>query len=128
MRLSSLKIKEICERNNISLTDALRRSHISRTAYYSLTRKESVTPKSLNALAEFLKVSVSDLLFDEAEEKRKHLELLAEVDEINSVESIHERDNVRHTLLSLRRPPMARLQAALIRNANKGKNVRKRAA
>lgn len=113
MRLSQKKLKEVCDSRGLGLTEALAKAGVSRTAYYSLTRKDSVVPSSLVALAGYLKVPVFDLLFDEALELRQHQLLLTEVDNIVSRNKISERDNVRHTLISLQRLPIERLATAL---------------
>ena len=113
MRLSQKKLKEVCDSRGLGLTAALSRAKISRTAYYSLTRKDTVVPNSLLSLAKYLKVPVSDLLFDEALELKLHQNLLTNVDKIVAGNKISERDNVRHTLISLQRLPIERLKTAL---------------
>lgn len=64
VRLLGDRIKSLCEARRIRLTDLLREAGVSRTAYYSLLRKETVLPKSLVAIARRLKVRPSTFLGD----------------------------------------------------------------
>lgn len=113
MRFSQYKIKKICKQRGFALTELLEQAEISRTAYYSLIRKDSVIPKSILSLAKYLGVPVSDLLHDEDLELVKYNNLLKKVKEILNENKINESDNVRHTLLSLEKKPIERLNSAL---------------
>jgi transcriptional regulator with XRE-family HTH domain len=62
VQLSSAKIKKRCAQRRVSLGDVLKQAGVSRTAYYSLVRKESVLPKSILRMARHLGVTPSALL------------------------------------------------------------------
>ena len=64
MKLSAHKVKQACRRKQLRLREALGAAGVSQTAYYSLLRNDSVLPKSLLALAEFLDVEPRALLDD----------------------------------------------------------------
>ena len=46
MRIDTNNLKRLCLERRIRLNDLLKQAGVSRTAYYSLTRKESVLPKT----------------------------------------------------------------------------------
>ena len=113
MRVSCYKIKTICKNRGLSLTVLLKQARISRTAYYSLTQKELVVPKSLQTLAESLGVTVSDILFDPAEEERRLLRLYSELNRIKDKYPKIDSNSAWHTLLQLELSPLERLQRGL---------------
>ena len=113
MRLSEYKLKKICREQGFGLTEVLEKANVSRTAYYSLIRKDSIIPKSVLSVAEFLDIPVSELLHDEELELRKYNQVLNLVNEIAKKNKISEKDNIRHTLLSLEKTPLERLRTAL---------------
>ena len=65
MKLSSAMIKGYCRKQGRSLVSLLNDAGVSRTAYYSLTRRDSVLPRSVHAMARALGVSPSELLEEE---------------------------------------------------------------
>lgn len=58
-------MKELCRERNMTLKALLADAGVSRTAYYSLLRKESVLPKSVDRIARCLGVSPAGFLADE---------------------------------------------------------------
>ena len=88
---------------------------MSRTAYYSLVRKNSVLPKSVLALAETLGVRPSRLIDEPEPATRRVTDLLSRLDEILTAHPGADRDNVWHTLLLLQEPPIDRLNRGLLR-------------
>jgi hypothetical protein len=93
----------------------LREAGVSRNAFYTLARKNSVIPQSLIRVAERLNVSVSALLDDTVTPTVRIKSLIAEVDRISNRYRGVDRDNVRHTLLLLDDKPVERLRRALRR-------------
>ena len=69
MYLSEQKVRELCKRRGIGLGEVLQEAGVSRTAYYSLVRKDSIVPKSVTRLAGALEVPVSALLNDPDKER-----------------------------------------------------------
>ena len=115
MRLSAQKIKAACRRMGLPLTEALREAGVSRTAYYSLLRNDSVLPASLLFLADRLGVPPSQLL-DDGIGPEAHLRLmLRRLERILDAHPEANRENVWHTLLLLDEPPIERLERGLSR-------------
>ncbi len=115
MKLATTRIKELCAERGLALGGLLRESGVSRTAYYSLTRKDSVLPKSIEAIAQRLDVSPSDFLDDHRRAESEARALLARVNKIAAAHPSASADNIRHTLLLLKKQPVERLRRALLR-------------
>ncbi len=115
MRLSAEKVKTLCQNRGLRLGELLLRAGVSRTAYYSLVRKNSVLPNSVLALAETLGVRPSRLIDEPEPETRRVKDLLSRLDEILAAHPGADRDNVWHTLLLLQEPPVDRLNRGLLR-------------
>ena len=115
MRLSVTQIKQLCEEKGRSLSKVLSDAGVSRTAYYSLSRKQSLLPKSLHTLAAELDVTVGSLVFAEQSE----IEKLRHKQQVLNVILVHQpdvdRNNAWHTLLSLDKKPLKRLEMSLLR-------------
>jgi len=114
MRIDGDKLKRLCIRNDLTLSRLLQEAGVSKNAYYSLARKDSVLPKSVLAIADHLGVKPSAFLEEITEENRWSL-LLEELERISSRNRHADRDNIRHTLLLLQEPPIERLRRALTR-------------
>lgn len=115
MKLSAKRIRRLCTRQRITLTEMLEQAKVSRTAYYSLTRKESVLPGSVRAIADQLSVAPSKILIEaEAAERRAQalLRIAKKVIRKNPEASF---ENVWHTLMLLEEPPINRLRRSLLR-------------
>ena len=116
MKLSGPTIRDYCRRQGRSLSSLLRDAGVSRTAYYSLARKDSVVPRSVLAIARELGVDVQELLVDADAPTRAEID-----DTIAAAHRIVERnpgtsfENVWHTLMLLREPPHVRLDSSLRR-------------
>ena len=115
MKIDTDRIKALCKPRNLTIARLLRKAGVSHNAYYSLTRKSSVLPKSIAMLSRALNVRQSALLTDEDAEIRKARRLLKKVDEIVAENPGIDRDTVRHTLLLLQEKPIERLRRALVR-------------
>lgn len=115
MRLNTDKVKRFCRERRIRLGDLLQEAGVSRTAYYSLTRKESVLPKSVCRIAQRIGVSPLCFLEDPAEPVRRIRELQRRTDAICREDPACDRDVVFRTLMNLDLPPIERLRKALIR-------------
>jgi transcriptional regulator with XRE-family HTH domain len=114
MRIDGNKLKRLCIRNDLTLSRLLQEAGVSKNAYYSLARKDSVLPKSVLAIADHLGVKPSTFLEEITEENRWSL-LLEELERISARNRHADRDNIRHTLLLLQEPPIERLRRALTR-------------
>ena len=99
----------------MSLSQVLAEAGVSRNAYYSLLRKESILPKSVHAIAALLEVEPSAFLETLDLEEQRTARLYAKVNRIKKVHKKVDADNVRHTLLLLEEKPIDRLRRALTR-------------
>lgn len=115
MRLSAEAIRRRCEARGIPLTDVLRDAGVSRTAYYSLRRRESVLPKTVLRLAAALDAPASALLDETAAEERRARRRVNAAKRIAGESSGTSFENVWHTLALLDEPPAERLNRALRR-------------
>jgi len=115
MRLSAEEIKDLCGARSLSLNALLKRAGVSKTAFYHLIYKDSVLPRSIDALAAALDVRPSALLEETDRKSRCAIRLLETVDRIAASDPSLDRDNVRHTLLLLEEKPIERLRRSLLR-------------
>lgn len=115
MRLSLDKIESLCHKRGTSLAEMLREAGVSRNAFYTLARKETVVPQSVVRVSEFLDVPVADLLDDVPTRRQRVQKLRATVGRISRKHPDTDPDNVRHTLLLLDDRPIERLRRALRR-------------
>jgi transcriptional regulator with XRE-family HTH domain len=115
MKLSGTRVKDLCEKRGFGLNDLLSEAGVSRTAYYSLTRKDSVLPKSVRAIARQLNVRPSSFLEEENRAEQRALAVMTNVQAIMRDHPTLNPDNVRHTLLLLHEKPIDRLRRALLR-------------
>ena len=115
MRLSGTTIKGLCRRRGTTLNSLLKEANVSRTAYYSLARKESVLPKSILAIAQRLDVKPSAFLDEDNPAARRMQTVLNDVSAVLQRNPEANPDNVRHTLLLLYEKPVDRLRRALLR-------------
>lgn len=113
--MSLERIRDACRARGQTLTRALACAAVSRNAFYTLARRESVLPRSLCAVAAVLGVSPAALLTDNTPREERMKRLLTEVDGIVRRHPGADRDNIRHALLALQRSPLERLQTALSR-------------
>ncbi len=115
MKLCAYLVKKACANRNLLLKDALAGAGVSRTAYYSLLRNDSVLPTSLLALADFLEIKPAELLEDTSGPGLRARLLLRRLERILARHPEADRENVRHTLLLLEEPPEDRLERGLRR-------------
>jgi transcriptional regulator with XRE-family HTH domain len=115
MRIEVEKVKSVCAERGISVGELLKRAGVSRNAYYTLARRDSILPRTVQALAQFLAVPEAELLTIDSREVEKAKALQREVDCVVRRHPGVDPDNVRHTLLLLREKPIDRLRRALIR-------------
>ena len=115
MKLDMNRVKSLCKQQNISISELLEDAGVSRNAFYALTRKRSVVPRSIRAVAQQLGVPVSKLL-DKGETPAMHLMGIA--NEARRIAARHpdaDPDNIRHALILLDETPADRLRRALQR-------------
>lgn len=115
MRVSIERVKLLCRERGNTLTGLLATAGVSRNAFYSLARRDSILPRSLRAVCARLGIRPDEVLTADDRETEAMKTLLAEVDSIAGHDGRVDRDNVRHTLLLLREKPIDRLRRALVR-------------
>jgi len=99
----------------MSLQELLIKAGVSRTAYYSLSRRENLLPGSLQKIAKTLGVPPRTLFLWEEERIIRLRKLASETDRILERHPEADRDNVWHTLLLLEENPWKRLRRGLLR-------------
>lgn len=109
------QIKHLADRCGWTLTDLLHRAGVSRNAFYSLVRKATILPDSIESVAETLDVSAGTILVDENPQERWARRLWEEVEAVRERAPEVDTDNVRHTLILLQEPPIERLRRSLRR-------------
>ena len=82
MRLSSERIKNLCRSRGLRLGELLAKAHVSRTAYYSLSRKETVLPRSVTSIDRTLGVAPSRILDDTGRLRLETRKLITELERI----------------------------------------------
>lgn len=101
---------------HLSLARVLQRAGVSRTAFYSLARRESVFPKTIRSLARTLGVSPVQILersvpeMDDALARR-----LDRARKICAEAPGAEFQNIWHVLILLEQSPVERLNRSLLR-------------
>ena len=116
MELSHDAVRRIARERGWSLTEALRRAGVSRTAYYSLIRRDSVLPGTVRSIADLFGVPATDLLSaEEPSGPRVAERRLAEARAICEEYPEATFENVWHTLCMLDLPPTERLNRSLTR-------------
>ena len=115
MRISSEKLKRLCRKKGLSLNQLLQEAGVSKNAYYSLARKDTVLPNSITAIAGRLGVKPSSFMDETILEEERFTSLLEELEWVLSRHKRADQENVRHTLLLLREKPIERLRRSLTR-------------
>ncbi len=115
MRLNTDFLDGLCRERGMNLSEGLRAAGVSRNAYYTLARKRSVLPGSIERLAEALGVPAASLLTDEPAIPASAKRLMRAIDEVARDHPEIDRDHIRHTLILLDEPPIERLRGALRR-------------
>jgi hypothetical protein len=113
MKLNYPYIRQLCKGRSSSLSSILKESGVSRTAFYSLLKQDSLIPKSVHSIAEALSIPVEDLI--EESPLKRTLRLQNKLQNILDKNPELSRENVWHTLILLEEPPINRLDRALIR-------------
>ncbi|MCP3982685.1 MAG: helix-turn-helix transcriptional regulator [bacterium] len=115
MRLCPEQVRRLAKSRGRSLSELLRAAGISRTAYYSLTRRPSVLPKTVRELARVLGVSPMEILDAASSDEATHQGRLREAQRILAADPSTSFENVWHTLCLLELDPIERLNRSLIR-------------
>ena len=108
MRVATERLREIARSRGLTLAALLQRAGVSRNAYYSLARRDSVLPRTLRLLARSLGVSESELVEDVPDMVVRSRRICAESPEASF-------ENVWHTLALLEMEPIERLNRSLTR-------------
>ena len=115
MKLKPERIRQHCSKQGISLQALLDAAGVSRTAYYSLVRKDSVLPRSLGALAGTLGVRPSALLKEGEPGMWRAQAMLRQAQRIVKRNPGAAFEDVWHTLVLLEEDPVERLRRSLLR-------------
>ncbi|MFO7915427.1 MAG: hypothetical protein R6U43_07025 [Candidatus Krumholzibacteriales bacterium] len=115
MRLSLDKISGLCCERGINTARMLKEAGVSRNAFYHLARKDTVVPRSVVQIAEYLGVPISGLLEEAPTRSERIRDILSETERIHRKYRDTDPDNVRHTLLLLEDEPVERLRRAIRR-------------
>ena len=115
MKLDDEAIRRRCAARGVTLSSILQEAGVSRTAYYSLKRRESVLPRTVLRLATVLEASASELLDETASEEKRARRRVNTAKRIAGTSSGTTFENVWHTLALLDEPPSERLNRALRR-------------
>ena len=115
MRLDEDKIKKYCRRYGVTLSGLLKDAGVSRTAYYSLIRQDSLIPASVQKIASALRLTSFGIMTGTAHRIDEAMDILKEVEKICQDDPVLDPNEVRHTLLLLKKPPVERLRRALQR-------------
>lgn len=115
MKLDSSRIKYLCMQKGLSLNALLREAGVSRTAYYSLVRKDSVLPGSVRAVAGTLGVVPSAILHEAPVAEWRARAMMRRARRIVARNPGASFENVWHTLVLLEERPVERLRRSLLR-------------
>ena len=115
MKLDPGRIRQQCSKRGISLQALLDKAGVSRTAYYSLVRKDSVLPRSVRTLAGTLGVRPSALLEEGEPGVWRAEAMLREALRIVRRNPGATFEDVWHTLVLLEEEPVERLRRSLLR-------------
>ena len=115
VKIDSKKIRELCRERDVSIQDVLRDAGVSRNAYYTLARKDSLLPRSLRAVASSLGVEPDELVTHSHSPAEAAVLRLTRTQSICAQHESADPDNIRHTLMLLEENPVERLRRALRR-------------
>jgi transcriptional regulator with XRE-family HTH domain len=115
VRLSVERIKRLCARRGLTLEAFLDSAGVSRTAYYSLARRASILPRSVQAMARLLQVAPSSILHEEPPGAARAQTLILVARSILKDNPRATFENVWHTLVLLDEAPIERLRRSLLR-------------
>ena len=115
MYLSAAKLRLSCRNRGLKLKDLLHRAGVSKTAYYSLLRKDSILPRSIHAIASALSQKPSSFLEEESDGVKKLRRLRRSLESVMRISPGLDRETVWHTLLLLEEKPIERLERGLLR-------------
>lgn len=115
MKIDVAKLNAITKKHGVTLSRALALAKVSRTAYYALARKDSILPKSIQALAGALGVRPGAFLAEATSAERRMRRLYKTLENILAKHPEADRENVLHTLLLLQEKPIDRLRRSLLR-------------
>ena len=119
MRLSPQKIKQLAKLKGLSLNNLLKYAGVSKTAYYSLSRAQTILPKSIISISDQLNVQPIELLESLRPEEISHYAMMKKLNKILKDNPTANPDNIRHTLILLNKKPIERLERALLRGQAK---------
>jgi transcriptional regulator with XRE-family HTH domain len=115
VRLNTASLKELCRKRGTTLQRMLTEAGVSRTAYYSLARKDSVVPRSVRIIAGELGVPLSAILEEPPAVELRTQALLRRAQRVLVRNPAASFENVWHTLMLLEEPPLDRLRRSLLR-------------
>src|SRR5258706_14304953 len=99
----------------MSLQTFLESAGVSRTAYYSLVRRRSILPGSVQAMAGMLGVAPSSILEEEPAAAWRAQAMIRKAGKVRTNHPDATFENVWHTLVLLDESPVERLRRSLLR-------------
>jgi len=115
MKIDLKHLKHLCSERDMSLSAMLESAGVSRNAFYSLARRESVLPGSIQALAKYLQIPPSEFLIEEGFPAQQGRALMKQIEEIALRNPKADCDTIRYTLILLQEEPVERLRRSLQR-------------
>ena len=115
MRIDLKGLKSFCEKQDLTFSELLQSAGVSRNAFYTLARQDSILPRSIQVIANHLQIPPSSFLIDEGSDTQKGMNLIRRVQDIVHRHKRVDPDNIRHTLILLEEKPVERLRRALLR-------------
>ncbi len=115
MKIDMKRLKSICAGQDLTLSELLQSAGVSRNAFYTLARQDSILPRSIQVIANHLQIPPSSFLADEGSDTQKGMNLIRRVRNIVNHHELADPDNIRHTLILLEEKPVERLRRALLR-------------
>ena len=115
VKISSTKLRLLCAERHMGISSLLREAGVSRTAFYSLARKGSILPRSIERIAAHLQVRPSAFIDDDGSLFQRVRDLQSQTEAIHQTNRKLDRDVIYRTLANLELAPLERLRRALIR-------------
>ena len=116
MRLAPKKVRQLSRLRGESLTFLLKRAGVSRTAYYSLLRRETLLPRTVLSLSAALETTPGEILEEDPSDVAPgYTQRLRKARRILESSPGATFENIWHTLCLLELGPVERLNRSLIR-------------
>ncbi len=115
MHISREQLLKAAKKKGLNLQKTLEKAHVSKTAFYSLLRKENILPRSIQSIAKVLEVNPSAFLREKISTQKITFNRIEKLEKILKENPNANRENVWHTLILLEEKPISRLNKGLLR-------------